>query len=123
VSYTAVIDVDNADGRIVPGSTAVVTLPTGQRADVVRVPNAALAFRPNTDVLKATGQSGTALPDTRTSAGTAADRRDYVWKYETGKFVPIAVETGVADERWTEVTAGGIQPGDRLVTQVDLPRR
>ena len=48
--------------------------------------------------------------------------RGYVWKYEAGKFVAIAVVTGVADERWTEVTAGQIQPGDRLVTHVQIPR-
>lgn len=122
VSYTAVINVDNSDGRIAPGSTAVV-MPTGQRSDVVRVPNAALSFRPNADVLKASGQSRMALPTANPVDSSVADRLGYVWKYEARKFVPIAVETGVADERWTEVTAGGIKPGDRLVAQVQIPRR
>ena len=120
VSYTAVVDVDNSDGEIVPGSSAIVMLPTGRRADALRVPNAALSFRPNADVLKASGQSPRDVPEA--DRATDAAGRGYVWKYEAGKFVAIAVVTGVADERWTEVTAGKIQPGDRLVTQVEIPR-
>ena len=120
VSYTAVVDVDNADGEIVPGSSAIVMLPTGRRADALRVPNAALSFRPNADVLKASGQSPRDVPEADRAPDAAG--RGYVWKYEAGKFVAIAVATGVADERWTEVTAGKIQPGDRLVTQVEIPR-
>jgi HlyD family secretion protein len=123
VSYTAVVDVDNSDGKIVPGSTAVVMLPTGSRADALRVPNAALAFRPSADLLRATGQAQLTLPDDERKPGAAAERRNHVWKYEGGKFVPIAVATGVADERWTEATAGEIQPGDQLVTQAALSRR
>ena len=120
VSYTAVVDVDNSDGEIVPGSTAVVVLPTGRRADALRVPNAALSFRPNGDVLKASGQSLRDVPTV--DRATDAAGRGYVWKYEAGKFVAIAVVIGVSDERWTEVTAGKIQPGDRLVTRVEIPR-
>jgi RND family efflux transporter MFP subunit len=120
VSYTAVIDVDNASGAIVPGSSAIVMLPTGRRAEALRVPNAALSFRPNADVLKASGQSPRDVPEADRAPDAAG--RGYVWKYEAGKFVAIAVVTGVADERWTEVTAGQIQPGDRLVTQVEIPR-
>jgi HlyD family secretion protein len=121
-SYTAVIDVDNSDGLIVPGSTAVVTLPTAQRSDVVRVPNAALSFRPTPDALKASGQENLKLPTEDRSAGTT-EGQGIVFKYDAGKFVAIPVETGASDERWTEVTSGEIQPGDQLVTQFSLPRR
>ena len=122
VSYTAVIDVDNSDGDIVPGSTAVVSLPTARRSDVLRVPNPALSFRPTPDMLKATGQPALKLSDEDRSANVV-EGQGYVFKYEAGKFVPIAVETGASDERWTEVTTGEIRPGDQLVTQVSLPRR
>ena len=121
VSYTAVVEVDNSDGKIVPGSTAIVMLPTGSRSDVLRLPNPALSFRPSADALKASGQSPGDVADADRPPDVAG--RGYVWKYEAGKFVAIAVVTGVADERWTEVTAGKIQPGDRLVTQVEIPHR
>lgn len=122
VSYTAVIDVDNSDGQIVPGSTAVVMLPTAQRPDVVRVPNAALSFRPNPDALKASGQETLKLPTDDRKAGVT-EGQGVVFKFDAGKFVPIPVETGASDDRWTEVTSGEVQPGDQLVTRFDLSRR
>jgi hypothetical protein len=34
-----------------------------------------------------------------------------------GKFVPIEVRVGIADEQWTELLAGDVQAGDQLVAQ------
>ena len=120
ISYTAVVDVDNSDRSIAPGSTAIVTLPTARRDDVVRVPNAALAFKPSADIIKASGQDPVKLEGDDDARSQSSG---YVWKYAAGKFVPIAVEVGASDERWTEITGGGVKPGDELVTQASLPRR
>ena len=49
-------------------------------------------------------------------------RFGYVWKYERGRFVPIAVRTGVADDRWTELISGEIAAGDQLVTAATSTR-
>ena len=57
VTYTAVVDVPNADGLLAPGATAIVTLGGGSRQDVVRVPNNALSFRPPPAMLERTGQA------------------------------------------------------------------
>jgi len=46
VTYTTVIDVPNADMKLRPGMTANVTIVVDRRADVLKVPNAALRFRP-----------------------------------------------------------------------------
>ncbi|MBQ7252032.1 MAG: efflux RND transporter periplasmic adaptor subunit, partial [Kiritimatiellae bacterium] len=46
VTYTAVIDVDNASGLLLPGMTANASIVTAARTNVLRVPNAALRFRP-----------------------------------------------------------------------------
>jgi HlyD family secretion protein len=122
ISYTAVVDVDNSESRIAPGSTAIVMLPTARRDDVVRVPNAALAFKPSAEIMKASGQDPVKL-EAGDGEDAGSESSGYVWKYSAGKFVPIAVEVGASDERWTEVTGGGIEPGDELVTQASLPRR
>jgi hypothetical protein len=45
-----------------------------------------------------------------------ANREAYVWKYENGRFVPILVRVGLADEEWTELLSGQVQAGERLVT-------
>ncbi|HEV8479545.1 MAG TPA: efflux RND transporter periplasmic adaptor subunit [Candidatus Eisenbacteria bacterium] len=46
VTYTTLVDVPNPDNKLRPGMTANVTLITDTRQDVLRVPNAALRFRP-----------------------------------------------------------------------------
>lgn len=46
VTYTTVVDVENKDLKLRPGMTANATIITAQKTDVVRLPNAALRFRP-----------------------------------------------------------------------------
>ncbi len=46
VSYLVILDVDNLEGKLLPGMTANVEVITGAKADVVRVPTSALRFRP-----------------------------------------------------------------------------
>jgi HlyD family secretion protein len=64
VSYTAVITVPNADGKLLPGMTATVEFVTGSATNVLTVPNAALRFRPTADELTASGLPATAGTDT-----------------------------------------------------------
>lgn len=47
VTYSAVIDVTNADLKLRPGMTANITVPVARRDNVLTVPNAALRFKPN----------------------------------------------------------------------------
>jgi HlyD family secretion protein len=73
VSYTVVVKVDNADGRLLPGMTATVEFITGSANNVLTVPNAALRFRPSAEELAAAGLPATAGQDTtRRSRGGAA---------------------------------------------------
>nr|WP_246718619.1 efflux RND transporter periplasmic adaptor subunit [Microvirga terrestris] len=46
VTYTAVISVRNQDQALLPGMTANLQIITDEREDVLRIPNAALRFRP-----------------------------------------------------------------------------
>lgn len=46
VTYTAVIGVKNQDQALLPGMTANLQIITDEREDVLRIPNAALRFRP-----------------------------------------------------------------------------
>jgi len=46
VTYTVVVAVDNPDGRLLPGMTANVKLIVAEKPSVLKVPNAALRFRP-----------------------------------------------------------------------------
>jgi HlyD family secretion protein len=46
VTYTVVVAVDNPGGRLLPGMTANVKMIVAEKSSVLKVPNAALRFRP-----------------------------------------------------------------------------
>jgi len=49
VTYIVIINVDNQDLRLKPGMTANVSIETGRRDGVLKVPAAALRFKPRSD--------------------------------------------------------------------------
>jgi HlyD family secretion protein len=53
VTYKVVADVDNEDGLLRPGMTANVSLIVAQKDEILKVPNAALRFRPPGQVQEA----------------------------------------------------------------------
>ena len=95
-----------------------------ERAQAVRIPNNALAFAPSTDSLAAVDQEPPVLDRADApSTKQTGNRKGYVWKFENNRFIPIAVETGIADDAWTELVSGEVRPGDRLVTAAVPLRR
>ncbi len=56
VTYSTVIDVPNPDLKLKPGMTANVNIEIARRSNVLRVPNAALRFRPTRDTFMALNQ-------------------------------------------------------------------
>ena len=142
VTYDAVIDFENADLKLFPGMTAYVAIPVASVADAVKLPNAALRFRPplspgevrtlyarygletpdpaprssHTAVASEAHASGPATAD---SAGPEDDQA-VVWKLVgASKLVPVKVKLGITDHAYTAVTAviaGELNPGDDVVT-------
>ncbi|HVV48910.1 MAG TPA: efflux RND transporter periplasmic adaptor subunit, partial [Polyangia bacterium] len=55
VTYDAVIDVDNGDLKLRPGMTANVTFVSAEKDDVLRVPNAAMRYKPSPEIFTALG--------------------------------------------------------------------
>jgi HlyD family secretion protein len=76
VSYTVVVDVANEAGRLLPGMTATVDFLIGTARDVLKVPNAALRFRPTEEMAAALrdrrAEGGGAAPAARGAAGRRA---------------------------------------------------
>lgn len=118
VTYDAVLDVENPELLLRPGMTANVTFVVAERKDVLRVPNAALRFRPSQELLRAAGIS---LPDAATAtASTGPQRR--VWQQEGKTAKPVAVQTGITDGSTTELLAPQLAPGTKLVMDAALPQ-
>jgi HlyD family secretion protein len=109
VTYDAIIDVDNHDGDLRPGMTANVSFVIADRRDVVRIPNAALRFRPPRQALPATG-----APPPR----PGRDQK-LVFALEQGALRPIPVRVGVTDGSATELVSGDVREGTTLVTDMN----
>jgi HlyD family secretion protein len=116
------VDVVNRDGRLTPGGTALVTITAGSRSGVVRLPNAALSFRPSPAVLERTGQTDLTVSAASTTATARTTRVRQVWRFENNRFVPTDVVTGLSDDRWTELVSGAVRPDDQLVTSAAVNR-
>ncbi len=126
VTYDAVIDVANPDLKLKPGMTANVTFVYAQKDDVLRVPNAALRFRPPPDLA---AFSAAGRPNGRNGGGGGApapkqvetpDQRA-VWAVRGDKPVQTRVRLGISDGAFTEVVDGALQPGDQVVTDASGP--
>lgn len=75
VTYDAVIDVDNSDLKLRPGMTANVTFVSAEKDDVIRVPNAAMRYKPSADIFTALGlpvPHGLHEPGERAHGGSAS---------------------------------------------------
>jgi HlyD family secretion protein len=122
VTYPAVIDVDNSARKLRPGMTATIAVTTAEHRGVLRVPNAALRFRPRT-----TEGATTEAPGARASGGARGARggrsgagnrgRVYVLDSTAPGAVPRAVQVtiGISDAAFTEVSSPELRAGAQVV--------
>lgn len=126
VTYDAVIDVTNPDLKLRPGMTANVTFVYAEQNDVLRVPNAALRFRPAADPeAKPSGQGSgggaraggaRTLTKTLVKAADPASRKRTIYLLRNNKAEPIEVTTGITDGSYTELATGDVHEGDLVIT-------
>src|SRR3989441_723868 len=75
VTYTVVVAVDNPSGRLLPGMTANVKLVVAEKSSVLKLPNAALRFRPaGGDAVVPSGSPGGAPASGQPSLEQTRDR-------------------------------------------------
>lgn len=114
VTYTTVVDFNNPDLKLFPGMTAYVSIPVAEADNVLKVPNGALRFKPQT-----TGQ-----PTQAKNGAGARQAKDptlaTVWKMAADKSLqPVQIKLGITDHTFTQVAQvinGTLNPGDQLVT-------
>ena len=108
VTYPAVIEVANPDLKLRPGMTATVNVVSAEHRNVLRVPNAALRYRP-------AGRGGDA--GVRRQAETDREGRGRVFVLREGRPSRVPVEVGLADEMFTEVRGEGLAAGAQVITE------
>jgi HlyD family secretion protein len=132
VSYPVIIEVANPEERLRPKMTANVTIDVATVRDVLRIPNAALRFRPESERAKE-GDSGGGSFERRAAQsadrgpGLAGAARQMPGRAGGGKQQTVytlgpdkkpkaaAIRTGITDGRYTQVVSGDLKPGDTVI--------
>jgi HlyD family secretion protein len=118
VTYTTVVDFANPEMKLYPGMTAYVNIPVAQADNVLKVPNGALRFKPQT----ANAQTASGTTQSQKS-GSARQPKDAtlgtVWKLAADKSLqPVQVKLGITDHTFTQVAQvlnGSLNAGDQVV--------
>jgi HlyD family secretion protein len=132
VTYPVVVDVDNSDGKLMPYMTAKLQFEVARHADVVKIPNQALHWRPTwTQVSPAARVGLTPPPAGRVRQGEpkAGEEEEAeptvdviaptVWVPTADGLVrPVEVQVGLSDDMETELTGGELLPGMAVVVNV-----
>lgn len=105
VTYNVVIDVANPEEILLPGMTAFVSIVTAEHPNALRVPVAALRFKPTAE----------GAAPSRPAARGAGEKK--VYRLADGKPVAVPVQTGVGDGKFMEIVSGEVREGDALVVE------
>ncbi|PXX38721.1 efflux RND transporter periplasmic adaptor subunit [Undibacterium pigrum] len=141
VTYNVVLDVDNKDELLKPGMTAQVRLVVGSRENVVRIPTAALRYKPSEEeqakeakALKDKEKnSASSSASSSASANLPAPEIDDDVAFRTKKDLTrtfklyklddknqaktVDVKIGLSNFKYTEVISGDLKPGDKVITR------
>ena len=127
VTYVVVVNVDNSELKLKPGMTANVSIEVARKDNVLRLPPAALRFRPKGSEKDAGGQS-----KDRRSEGTAAGAKpgagngrpggrkggaQQVYQLKDGRPVAVPVKTGISSSSSYELVEGGLKEGDEVIVE------
>jgi HlyD family secretion protein len=143
VTYDTIVEFNNPDMKLFPGMTAYVSIPVASVSDVVKIPNAALRYKPDLSADKIRGlyqKYGVTAPQAQPAARTketpsqqpgggtreklpalsgGGSSTAVVWKLLPDKSMqPIQVTAGLTDHTYTALLGGDLKPGDELVTGV-----
>jgi len=141
VTYVTIIDVTNPNLKLKPGMTANVSVIVTHHNNVLKIPNAALRFRPpknvelvktrtnKTDVAEASKKSETKSESEKKSeaAKPKNDKKEKrksertVYALRGGALQPVKLKLGITDGRETELIEG-LQEGDAVVVDMTEPR-
>lgn len=120
VTYDAVIEFANPDRKLFPGMTGYVTIPVATVADAVKVPNAALRYKPPIEPQKVRALYAKYGIRQSVDGPEPGSDNGVVWKRRSdGEIEPVSLALGITDHTFTEVksvSAGQLAPGDDVVT-------
>jgi HlyD family secretion protein len=133
VTYDAVVGVDNKELLLKPGMTANVEFVVSQKTDILKIPNAALRFRPPaeaqpTQQVSVPGQGPGGAAGRRGGTPGAgqgqrgrepgANRQATIYVLRDQQATPVRVRLGVSDGSFTEIVSGDLKEGDQVIVAI-----
>ena len=119
VTYLVDVSAPNPELQLLPGMTANVRIVTDTFEDVLKVPNAAIRFRPPQTSDDKPAKSKRSEGD---KSGRGNSRPDpsssTIYVLKNGELKPIPVKTGASDGKMLQVTGEGIADGTEVVTGI-----
>ena len=115
VTYIVVVQVDNKELQLKPGMTANVSIETGRRDGILKLPAAALRFRPKSDADRKTAKTGQRAAGSGKGKPGGAQQKVYLLKED--KPVAVKVTTGLGDASFIELVEGDLKEGDQVIVE------
>ncbi|HYW35175.1 MAG TPA: efflux RND transporter periplasmic adaptor subunit [Balneolaceae bacterium] len=104
VTYTAILSVNNSGLLLRPGMTATTDIITKQINNALMVPNSALRFTP---------------PGKTPQKGQGPT----VWIMKNNQPEAVSVKTGASNDEMTQILSGNLQPGQKVLTNVQRRKK
>src|SRR5512133_155631 len=124
VTYVTVVNVDNTDLKLKPGMTANVSIEVARKDDVLKLPPAALRFKPKSKAEQPKQAKQTAGPSgggPREGDGKPGGRKGAVGQqvYILKDNAPLAVpvKTGIANNSSIELIESSLKEGDEVIVE------
>ena len=115
VTYVVVVGVDNKDLKLKPGMTANVTIETARKDDVLKIPSAALRFRPKGGKEAKEGKDKPAGTEQRKMKKEAGQRLFMLGQDNIPVAVPV--KTGISSEGQVELVEGSLKENDEVIVE------
>jgi len=119
VTYAVVVNVDNSDLKLKPGMTANVSIEVAKREDVLKLPPAALRFKPKskTDEPKEKRQPGAGREAGGKAGGRKGSGGQKVYILKENKPLAVPVTTGIANNSSIELVESTLKEGDEVIIE------
>lgn len=136
-TYPVLIDVGNQNMLLKPGMTANVTIPVQKINDALKIPNAALRFRPDPADLEESQKGGGNWKGAQGAQQGQQSQKQYRQQHKKeaggtvstiytmlpdGKLKPVVVQTLLTDGAFTAIRPGALQEGDQIVTGLETTK-
>lgn len=128
ITYPVVVTTANPDMKLLPSMTAQLSFEVDAVTDVIKVPNAALRYYPDNirlvreedrKLLDGSQWNRVGEEEKNTTKEIESDQakknKRHVWVFKDEQLQAIEIEIGFAENRYTVVTAGELEPGMELI--------